>query len=63
MFLVEADFLNDLFGCILNSEDCFYHQYICVVLWEAKFKVVYHTHYSFYQYSFRVRILGIVLNT
>jgi hypothetical protein len=59
MYLVEAKFCY-LFGCILNSEDCFYHKYIRAVLWEAKFKVVYHTQYSFYQHGFRVRILGIV---
>jgi len=30
--------------------------YIRAVLWEAKFKVVYHTQYSLYQSRFRVRV-------
>jgi hypothetical protein len=50
-----------LFGCILNSEDCFYHKYFRAVLWEAKFKAVYHMRYSSYQCCFRVGILSTVL--
>ena len=38
MYLVEANICY-LFGCILNSEDYFYHKYIHAVLWKAKFKV------------------------
>ena len=55
VYLVEAN-LSYLFGCVLNSEDCSYHKYIPTVLWKAKFRVVYSTQYSCYQYCFRVRI-------
>ena len=61
MYLVKSNLFCYLFGCILKSEVFFNHKYIRVVLWEATFKVVCHTTYSFYQYCFRVRILGIVL--
>jgi len=58
--LVEANCFY-LFCCILSSEvPPHTHKYIRAVLWEAKFKVVYHTRCSFYQYCFRVRILDIV---
>jgi hypothetical protein len=60
MYLVEASICY-LCDHILNSEDCFYHKYIHAVLWKAKFKVVYHTQYSSYQYCSSIHILGIVL--
>ena len=47
-YLVEDNVLY-LFGYIPNSEDRFYHKYISAIMWEAKFNVVYHTLYSYYQ--------------
>jgi len=62
VYLVEANFCY-LFGCILNPEDCFCHKYNRAILWEAKFKVVYHTHYAFIIPVFAYLFLGIVFNT
>ena len=55
MYVVEANFCY-LLGCILNSEDRLYDKYMRAVLWKAKFKVVYHTQYNFYQSCFRLSI-------